>query len=41
MTERPKCGCGQTKDPDGYCDGSHMNIVKENKENNKETENKK
>lgn len=32
MSERPKCGCGQTKDPDGYCDGSHANIVKENKQ---------
>ena len=29
MEEKPKCGCGQTSDPDGYCDGSHMNIVKE------------
>ena len=19
-----KCGCGKTKNPDGYCDGSHM-----------------
>lgn len=27
--ERPKCGCGNTNDPDGYCDGSHANIVKE------------
>jgi len=25
--ERPKCGCGQTKDPNGYCDGSHANIT--------------
>lgn len=22
---RPKCGCGNTSNPDGYCDGSHMN----------------
>ncbi len=29
MNERPKCGCGNTNDPDGYCDGSHANIVKE------------
>lgn len=21
--ERPKCGCGNTGDKDGYCDGSH------------------
>lgn len=21
--ERPKCGCGNTSDKDGYCDGSH------------------
>ena len=21
---RNKCGCGKTKNPDGYCDGSHM-----------------
>ena len=20
---RPKCGCGNTQNPDGYCDGSH------------------
>ena len=19
----PKCGCGRSKDPNGYCDGSH------------------
>ena len=24
--DRPKCGCGNTQDPDGYCDGSHSNI---------------
>ena len=29
MKERPKCGCGNTSDPNGYCDGSHMNQVKE------------
>lgn len=33
--EKPKCGCGNTKDPNGYCDGSHLNIVKETKENGK------
>jgi len=21
--DRPTCGCGNTSDPDGYCDGSH------------------
>ncbi|MFQ3341707.1 MAG: CDGSH-type Zn-finger protein [Flavobacteriaceae bacterium] len=20
---RPKCGCGNTQNPDGYCDGTH------------------
>lgn len=29
MNERPKCGCGNTNDPNGYCDGSHANLVKE------------
>ncbi len=24
--ERPKCGCGNTSDANGYCDGSHLNI---------------
>jgi hypothetical protein len=24
---RVKCGCGQTSDPDGYCDGSHANLT--------------
>jgi CDGSH-type Zn-finger protein len=23
--ERPMCGCGNTQDPNGYCDGSHSN----------------
>ena len=23
--DRPKCGCGNTPDPNGYCDGSHLN----------------
>ena len=22
--DRPKCGCGNTQDPNGYCDGSHF-----------------
>ena len=22
---RPKCGCGNTDNPQGYCDGSHLN----------------
>jgi len=25
ITDRPKCGCGNTNDPNGYCDGSHLN----------------
>ena len=24
--ERPKCVCGNTNDPQGYCDGSHQEI---------------
>ena len=36
MSERQKCGCGNTKDENGYCDGSHMNIVEEGKEKNNE-----
>ncbi len=23
--DRPMCGCGNTQDPNGYCDGSHFN----------------
>lgn len=23
--DRPKCGCGNTSNKDGYCDGSHSN----------------
>jgi len=23
--DRPKCGCGNTQNPEGYCDGSHAN----------------
>ena len=23
MSERQKCGCGNTKNVDGYCDGSY------------------
>ena len=23
--DRPKCGCGNTQDPNGYCDCSHLN----------------
>jgi CDGSH-type Zn-finger protein len=39
MNERPKCGCGNTKDPNGYCDGSHANIVKENNDTEKKEDN--
>ena len=28
MNERPKCGCGNTNDPNGYCDGSHPKLSK-------------
>ena len=21
--DRPQCGCGNTQEPNGYCDGSH------------------
>ena len=24
--ERPKCGCGQTSDPNGYCDWTHTTL---------------
>jgi CDGSH-type Zn-finger protein len=23
--DRPMCGCENTQDPNGYCDGSHLN----------------
>jgi len=23
MPNKPKCGCGNTQNPDGFCDGSH------------------
>ncbi|MDG1032193.1 MAG: hypothetical protein P8P25_05865 [Flavobacteriaceae bacterium] len=23
MSNKPKCGCGNTLDPNGHCDGSH------------------
>ena len=39
MSDRPKCGCGNTQNPDGYCDGSHLKLVKE--ETKKEKEEKK
>ena len=26
--DRPKCGCGNTQNPEGYCDGSHQNKLK-------------
>jgi hypothetical protein len=25
MSDKPKCGCGKSQDPDGFCDGSHKN----------------
>jgi hypothetical protein len=27
MPDKPKCGCGNTQDPNGLCDGSHNNQV--------------
>ena len=27
-SNRPMCQCGNTQDPNGYCDGSHININK-------------
>ena len=27
MPIKPKCGCGNTQNPDGFCDGSHNNQV--------------
>jgi hypothetical protein len=30
--ERPKCTCGNTFDPNGYCDGSHLKISKPKKQ---------
>ena len=29
MNNRKDCICGQTNNPDGYCDGSHNNICKD------------
>jgi len=26
-TKRPKCACGNTQNPDGYCDGSHAKKI--------------
>mgnify|MGYP001437517733 CR=1 FL=1 len=23
LTDKPLCGCGNTSNPNGYCDGSH------------------
>jgi len=25
MENKPKCECGCTNNPEGYCDGSHLN----------------
>jgi len=25
MSDEPKCRCGKTQNPDGFCDGSHKN----------------
>ena len=37
MEGRIKCGCGQTSDPDGYCDGSHTNIPETEDDNTEES----
>ena len=37
MEEKPKCGCGQTSDPNGYCDGSHTNIPETEDDNTEES----
>ena len=29
IKDRKNCICGQTSNPDGYCDGSHNNVCKE------------
>jgi CDGSH-type Zn-finger protein len=29
LSEIGKCGCGKTKDPNGWCDGSHSTLTKE------------
>ena len=28
MEDKPKCKCGCTSNPNGYCDGSHLNKQK-------------
>ena len=27
MSNKPKCGCGNTQNPDGFCDGSHTKQI--------------
>ena len=34
MKDRPKCKCGNTSNPNGYCDGSHLNKNHEMKKKN-------
>jgi len=29
LAEIGKCGCGKTKDPNGWCDSSHSTLTKE------------
>ena len=33
---RPKCGCGSTENPQGYCDGSHSNVCEEAQDQNED-----
>ena len=34
MKDRPKCKCGNTSNPNGYCDGSHLNKKSDMKKKN-------
>ena len=34
--DKKECVCGTTSDPDGYCDGSHNNVCKEEKKDQNE-----
>ena len=37
MKDRPKCKCGNTSNPNGYCDGSHLNKKSDMKKKNIDT----
>lgn len=34
LTTKPKCGCGNTQNPHGYCDGTHLQESNETDETN-------